>query len=176
MAFVTIRMKGAAGFTRQALEQDRVVLGRSSSCGLSLPHNSISREHCVFVRDGERWFIEDLGSSNGTWVGSARMDSLGRRELVERNVVKAGKARITFHHGSYDANAAVIDIPSEDDGDNEPQAPSHLRGIDDPPEAIPCPACHGWMSIAHHLAGDRQTCPRCGHAVIVPELVTAIAS
>lgn len=31
----------------------------------------ISRRHCQLTTDGTRWWVEDLGSSNGTYVGSS---------------------------------------------------------------------------------------------------------
>lgn len=31
--------------------------------------NGISRRHCQITTDGSRWWVEDLGSSNGTYVG-----------------------------------------------------------------------------------------------------------
>ncbi|GAB2984013.1 FHA domain-containing protein [Nocardioides montaniterrae] len=31
----------------------------------------ISRRHCQLTSDGRRWWVEDLGSSNGTYVGDA---------------------------------------------------------------------------------------------------------
>jgi len=33
--------------------------------------NGISRRHCQLTTDGTRWWVEDLGSSNGTYVGGA---------------------------------------------------------------------------------------------------------
>ncbi|WP_244932187.1 FHA domain-containing protein [Nocardioides sp. W7] len=33
--------------------------------------NGISRRHAQLTTDGTRWFVEDLGSSNGTYVGDA---------------------------------------------------------------------------------------------------------
>lgn len=33
--------------------------------------NGISRRHCQLTTDGTRWWVEDLASSNGTYVGSA---------------------------------------------------------------------------------------------------------
>jgi hypothetical protein len=32
--------------------------------------SGISRRHCQLTTDGTRWWVEDLGSSNGTYVGS----------------------------------------------------------------------------------------------------------
>src|SRR5271165_6282281 len=39
-----------------------LVLGRSSSADLRLPHASISRRHARLQRRGERFFLEDLGA------------------------------------------------------------------------------------------------------------------
>ena len=33
--------------------------------------NGISRRHCQLTTDGTRWWVEDLGSSNGTYIGEA---------------------------------------------------------------------------------------------------------
>ncbi|HYG93053.1 MAG TPA: FHA domain-containing protein [Nocardioides sp.] len=33
--------------------------------------NGISRRHCQLTSDGKRWWVEDLGSSNGTYVGGS---------------------------------------------------------------------------------------------------------
>lgn len=170
MAFVTVRIKGTEGYTRSALDKERMVVGRSSATDLPIRNTTISREHCAIVREGERWFVLDLGSANGTRVGEDKLEANGRRELKERDIIKAGKARLTFHLGSIDEAEAAIDIPAGDD--DGPAAPQRVRGADDPPEACPCAACGGWFSIAHRTAGDSMDCPRCGKANLVPELVS----
>ena len=50
-----------------------LILGRSSSCDLRLPHASISRRHARLTRRGERLFLEDLGSQNGTFLDDERL-------------------------------------------------------------------------------------------------------
>ena len=46
-----------------------VVIGRSSQCDLVLENGSISKKHARFFKDPfDRWIIEDLDSSNGTFV------------------------------------------------------------------------------------------------------------
>jgi hypothetical protein len=52
-----------------------LVLGRSSSADLRLPHASISRRHARLQRRGERFFLEDLGSQNGTYIDDERLSS-----------------------------------------------------------------------------------------------------
>lgn len=169
MAYVTIRIKGADGHSFTELNKDRMVLGRSSRTDLPIKHTSISREHCAFVQENGVWYIEDLGSSNGTWVGKDKL--AGRRELKERDIVKAGHARLTFHAGARGAaDEAAVDLALDDDPADAPRGPVRTPGADDPPEAVPCQHCGGWFSIAHRLAGDEMDCPRCGKRNTVPAM------
>jgi len=47
---------------------DEMTVGRSPGCGVSLPDTTVSQLHArLFRRDGRLW-VEDLGSTNGTWV------------------------------------------------------------------------------------------------------------
>src|SRR5512135_1157727 len=47
---------------------DEVVVGRSSKVGIPIADRAMSREHARFFRRGEGWYVEDLGSHNGTKV------------------------------------------------------------------------------------------------------------
>ena len=50
-----------------------VVLGRAREASLPLPHPLVSRHHCeLFDRNGAL-VVRDLGSTNGTFVGSERV-------------------------------------------------------------------------------------------------------
>ncbi|MBI5280327.1 MAG: RDD family protein [Candidatus Solibacter usitatus] len=51
-----------------SLDQPRAVVGRSRSCEIRLKEDTVSRLHAALVwRDGVL-ILEDLGSSNGTWL------------------------------------------------------------------------------------------------------------
>jgi predicted component of type VI protein secretion system len=52
---------------------DGMLLGRSETCPARLPAPSVSREHAVVRRMGDRWSVEDLGSRNGTLVNDTRL-------------------------------------------------------------------------------------------------------
>jgi hypothetical protein len=67
-----------------------VILGRSSSCDLRLPHASISRRHARLTRRGERLFLEDLGSQNGTFLDDDRL--AGPCELTVGQRIHIGPA------------------------------------------------------------------------------------
>ena len=50
------------------------ILGRARHVSIPLPHPLISRQHCELVERDDRLFVRDLGSTNGTFVGSARVE------------------------------------------------------------------------------------------------------
>ena len=58
----------------------RFVIGRGKHCDLVIDSPKISREHAAIVREGDAWYIEDLGSSNGTWFDRARIE---RRRIAD---------------------------------------------------------------------------------------------
>jgi pSer/pThr/pTyr-binding forkhead associated (FHA) protein len=52
---------------------DEVTVGRAPGCGVSLPDVTVSQLHArVFRRDGA-FYLEDLGSTNGTWLNRGRV-------------------------------------------------------------------------------------------------------
>lgn len=67
-----------------------LVLGRSSSADLRLPHASISRRHARLQRRGDRFFLEDLGSQNGTYVDDERLSA--EREVLPGQRIHIGPA------------------------------------------------------------------------------------
>ena len=58
---------------KMAVSKDRFVIGRGKHCDLVINSGKVSREHAAIVREGEEYFIEDLGSSNGTWFNKQRI-------------------------------------------------------------------------------------------------------
>jgi hypothetical protein len=57
--------------TRVAVGEDPIVIGRAPECDIELADATVSRRHAEIVRDGDAWFIRDLGSSNGTKLNGA---------------------------------------------------------------------------------------------------------
>jgi hypothetical protein len=60
--------------------KERCVIGRGAHCDLVIDSAKISREHAAIVRERDGWWIEDLGSSNGTWFGGER---ISRRPIAD---------------------------------------------------------------------------------------------
>jgi hypothetical protein len=55
-----------------------LTLGRSRYCDVVVAHDTVSRRHAELWRDGDRFYVADLGSSNGTWVGGRRAEPTRR--------------------------------------------------------------------------------------------------
>ena len=60
--------------------KDRWIVGRGAHCDLVIDSAKISREHAAVVRQVDGWWIEDLGSSNGTWFHGER---IARRRISD---------------------------------------------------------------------------------------------
>jgi pSer/pThr/pTyr-binding forkhead associated (FHA) protein len=57
------------------LVRDRpLTLGRSPVCDVVVSHDTVSRRHAQIFRGEAGWYVSDLGSSNGTWVGGQRVE------------------------------------------------------------------------------------------------------
>src|SRR5215218_5840067 len=56
-----------------SLTRDLTVIGRREDCDLRIPLGDVSRKHCRVVRDADSIRLEDLGSSNGTYVNGQRV-------------------------------------------------------------------------------------------------------
>jgi len=65
-----------------------------------LEDESISRRHCRFVVDGKSVTIEDLNSSNGSYVNAERLPARAPRQLEDNDVIKMGKTLALFRIGS----------------------------------------------------------------------------
>jgi len=52
-----------------------LLLGRDQSADLRYQDHRVSRRHAAIRFDGQRWVLEDLGSSNGTYLNGARITS-----------------------------------------------------------------------------------------------------
>lgn len=55
------------------VEDGSVVIGRSADCDLTLPDPYLSRRHTRLYRDDSGWWVEDLGSRNGTWLNGTAL-------------------------------------------------------------------------------------------------------
>lgn len=56
-----------------AVDDRSYVIGRAESCDLPLADEDASREHLTITRRGAQFFVRDLGSMNGVYLGATRI-------------------------------------------------------------------------------------------------------
>lgn len=88
----------------RVLAEESVVLGRSSKSGLAIPDPLMSREHARIYRDGPDWFVEDLGSHNGTLLNGERIE--GARRLSPGDVLGLGGSTVSMGLPKAESSAA----------------------------------------------------------------------
>lgn len=54
---------------------DELTVGRAAGCGVTFDDGHVSPLHARVFRSGDRVVVEDLGSTNGTYVNRARVES-----------------------------------------------------------------------------------------------------
>jgi len=94
---------GASGVLE--LDAERMSLGRADDNQLVIVDDSISSHHAELAFDGASWTLTDLGSTNGTKSGGARIESVG---LAHGSAFQLGNVDCVF----VDGEAAAYDAPT----------------------------------------------------------------
>ncbi len=81
-----------------------LVIGRASISDLRLQHGSISRRHAQLSRKGDRFYVKDLGSQNGTYVNRMRIAT--ELEIFPGDQIALGNALLKLR-GPKEQAAAV---------------------------------------------------------------------
>ena len=78
--------------TRIPLGDNDILIGRSAECLLVLDDDFASGRHAALVRTPDGWAVEDLGSTNGTFVDGERIAELVG--IAPGNEVQIGRTTI----------------------------------------------------------------------------------
>jgi len=79
------------------LSGETVVIGRASECAISLPHPSVSRRHCRIWSEDGRYHIEDLSSTNRTFLNG---EAITRADLRDGDQIGVGQNALKFFVGA----------------------------------------------------------------------------
>lgn len=78
---------------RIALNDDPVLIGRDDTCSISLQLPNVSRTHARVTSSGEEYVLEDLGSTNGTFINNIRIT---RCVLRNNDRIRIGETNIIY--------------------------------------------------------------------------------
>jgi serine phosphatase RsbU (regulator of sigma subunit) len=102
------------GYTEQyQLRGRETVMGRQSEADLRLDARDVSRRHARILTDGDEFYLEDLGSSNGTYLNNTRVS--GRQPLREQDKIQIGPFTICFNlhdESSHDNVKITATVPA----------------------------------------------------------------
>src|SRR5881394_1981597 len=84
-----------AGAGRQfQIDSDETIIGRSGGLPITLEGANISRKHARILRQGTQFFVEDLGSSNGTYINDRKIAA--RTPLAPNDTLRVGPYSFRF--------------------------------------------------------------------------------
>jgi pSer/pThr/pTyr-binding forkhead associated (FHA) protein len=77
------------------LSVQAVTIGRAVECDIVIASKRISRENTRIRQDGRHWFVEDLASTNGTYLNGERI--ITGMKLRDGDSIKVGDVIFIFH-------------------------------------------------------------------------------
>ena len=82
-----LRYEGNGNCSDLKIEGDSYTIGSDDTCEGHIPSSTVSRKHARITRNEDMYFLEDLNSTNGTFIGGELLNyhvkmSLGKNEIV----------------------------------------------------------------------------------------------
>jgi pSer/pThr/pTyr-binding forkhead associated (FHA) protein len=126
--------KGATGSHEIPLTTVETLVGRQKGCKLRIPSGTVSRHHCRLLYEDDRLFVEDLNSSNGTFLNGARVQ--GKQLVQPGDEIEVGPVIFVANYllvelGEPEIAAPAGETPLEIDGPGE--AAVEVFAVEGPP-------------------------------------------
>lgn len=104
------------------LEQEEILLGRDLANDITIGDPEVSRRHARFFMRDDNFFVEDLGSTNGTFLNGERISS--PKQLRVGDVITLGEnVVLVFEKPSVDLDATTVTPPAAREEELMPAAP-----------------------------------------------------
>jgi len=87
------------------IEKEIITIGREKDNDIAIENLAVSRYHTRLIQKEDKFILEDLASSNGTFVNKSKID---RYELKEEDVILIGKHTLIFKK----ENEGSVSIPN----------------------------------------------------------------
>lgn len=91
---VTLEVEGAQKPIHVEVKKS-IMVGRSDICDVYLDDVQMSRQHFVLYEEGDGFAIEDLQTTNGTYLNGKKL--VGKEILKQGDKIQAGKMKITIY-------------------------------------------------------------------------------
>jgi hypothetical protein len=149
------------------LTKDRTTLGRRPYNDVVIDNLAISGEHAVFQMSGNDVFIEDLNSTNGTYVNGK---AVKKQQLANGDTVEVGKYKIKYvaevASDGFEKTMMVKSMPAAH-APVAPAAPAPMPHVPVPsvagttyapprPAAVPAAGAHASIKVLSGAASGRE--------------------
>lgn len=112
--FKLIQREGTTPLNEYELTLPEIIIGRDPNVDISIPSPAVSRRHARLTRQGEGYLLEDLGSSNGTFLNGERL--VVQRLLKSGDQIRFGQAiTLTYKAPTDVQQTAASSVPAMPD-------------------------------------------------------------
>ena len=100
------------GIQRHMLDGELIYVGRDPAvCGAIIESDpGVSRRHAKVINIGDDYFLQDMGSRNGTFHNGKRLDVNIRVKLEDGDTVQFSKSRFLFHKNASNKTVHIHDF------------------------------------------------------------------
>lgn len=130
LSFHLIMRSGPNPGVSYELTKSEIFIGRDVHNDIVINDAEISRKHARMVMQAGGYVLEDLGSTNGSFVNGQRL--MGPHVLRPNELIMLGENVSLVFETSYDADATVIAAPSQ-----PPPVKSTLPKVTSPASYVP---------------------------------------
>ncbi len=144
--------------SRGLVLNELAVIGRVTGLDIDLKIQGVSRIHSLVVEQDGRWWIEDLGSRNGTFVNQEAI--MDRHELLPGDLIHIGRATLSFRQLDELPHGIERIVPRD----------PATRDV-----VFRCPKCKSVLRSKPLRIGSAGRCLSCQTRLIIPARSAVIA-
>ncbi|OGN75963.1 MAG: hypothetical protein A2X25_02140 [Chloroflexi bacterium GWB2_49_20] len=100
----------------QHFNSEEVTIGRDSTCECRLDDENVSNHHARLKYHHTQWWLEDLGSTNGTFINGQPVST--PLVVISEDEIRCGKNIITITISGDTFNNLMVKDPIKDIGEN----------------------------------------------------------
>jgi len=116
---VLIGMSNTVKGKKFELDRDETFVGRQNQNHVVIDDSSISGRHCSVVRDGRKYTLVDLGSTNGTRLNGGRVT---KAPLKPKDIIQVGGIELMFDGQDVE----VVSVSSDTSKIEVTEEPAHI--------------------------------------------------